>query len=152
MAEVAALGGLRKPPQLQPVPVATRPVGAGIPSLVHSMRCTLHRPVPSRLGGADLSHVPRPHMAAESSWRRSRSLLKAGHISRMVSLTWSWYLPVPRTAQKEQSFPAARHTEWKGQGIPGTRLQLCLFFTADREGLEGTGVAMGRAAQERGQS
>lgn len=79
VAEAAALGGLRKLPQLQPVPVATRPVGTGVPSLMHSVRCTLHRPVPSRLGAANLTHVSHPHMAAGSSWRRSRSPLKARH-------------------------------------------------------------------------
>ena len=78
-AEAADLGGLRKPPQLQPVLVATRPVRAGVPSLVHSLRRALDRPVPPRLGGADLTHVPHPHMAVGSSRRRSRRPLGARH-------------------------------------------------------------------------
>lgn len=44
-----ALGGLRNPGQLQPVPVAARPCAAGVPSLAHSSRCALHRPGPSGL-------------------------------------------------------------------------------------------------------
>lgn len=78
-AEAADLGGPRKLPQLQPVPVATCPVGAGVPSLVHSLRRALDRPVPSGLGGIDLTHVPRLHMAVGSSRRRSRRPLEARH-------------------------------------------------------------------------
>lgn len=43
------------------MPVATRLVGAGVPSLVHSLCRALDRPVPSRLSSADLTHVSYPH-------------------------------------------------------------------------------------------
>lgn len=48
-AEAAGPGGLGKPLQLQPLLVATRPVGAGVPGPVHSLRCIPDHPVPSGL-------------------------------------------------------------------------------------------------------
>lgn len=47
--EAAGPAGLGKPLQLQPLPVATRPVGAGVPGPVHSLRCIPDRPVASGL-------------------------------------------------------------------------------------------------------
>lgn len=110
-AEAAALGGLRNPPQLQPVPAATRPCAAGVPSLAHSLRRALDRPVPSGLRRSDPAHVPGAHVAAGSCCgrtlvpsREGQDGLKDGFLAReLVANTAGQGLPTPGTAWRERS-------------------------------------------------
>lgn len=142
-AEASDLGGLRKLLQLQPVPVATRPVRAGVPSLVHSLRRALDRPVPSRLSGADLTHVLCPHVAVGSSRRRSRRPLRARHSLKDGLPEPELLSATTGMVQREQSIPAARQNDRKGQGSPGTLPSaLPAPCYGGREGLESTGVGM----------
>lgn len=134
VAQAADPGGLR---QL----VATRLVGAGIPSLVHSLCRALDRPGPSRLSSADLTHMSHTCMAAGSSWRRSWRSLRAGH-SPKDGLPDSELVPAATGARDGPE--GAKHPHSKG--TPGNPPAV------QAERLVNTREVIGRAAQGEDQS